>query len=325
MTQTSAASRARVLFAFACVYCCWGSTYTAIHIAGLHLSPPLVAGCRSLLSAVIISAICLLRGKSLRVSRASAWRLALVGVLFMTCNNVLLTWSETLVPSGWASLVIATIPIMIALIETGLSGGESLNKRGWSGVLLGTAGMVALVWPSLHRGGPAAGPSHLFAFGLLLLAGLSFSIGSVLSRRFQFKEDMFVATAWQITCAGVVNISIAGVAGSFHTAVWTRNGLLAIAFLSVFGSVVGLTAYTYLLQHVPVTKVSTYAFVNPLIAVLLGVVILGERLRLAEVIGMGIIVAAVAMVILSRVKRNPGGPSDPPEDATTKVFEEVKA
>ncbi len=297
-----------MLIAFGCVYFFWGSTYTAIRVAGMHLAPPLVAGCRSLLSAVIIGTIVLLRGKSLRVSRGAAWRLALVGVLFMTGNNVLLTWSETMMPSGLASLVIATIPIMVALIETGLPGGEKLNKRGWTGVLLGTAGMVALVWPSLHRGGAAM--TRLLPFALLLVAGLCFAVGSVLSRRFRFKEDPLVATAWQIGCAGILNMSIAGVAGSFQTAVWTRSGVMAIAYLSVFGSVVGLSAYTYLLQHVPVTKVSTYAFVNPLVAVLLGVVLLGERLQPSEILGMAIIVAAVAMVILSRVKMRPGEDED---------------
>ena len=313
MPQSSAASRVSILIAFACVYLFWGSTYAAIRVAGMHLSPPLVAGCRSLLSTLIICAICLLRGKSLRVSRSAAWRMALVGVLMMSGNNVLLTWSETMVSSGLASLVIATIPIMIALLETVLPDGEALNKRGWLGVLLGTAGMVALLWPSLHHS--STKDTHLFAFVLLLLAGLSFSVGSVLSRRFHFKEDMFVVTAWEIGAAGLVNISIAGVAGSFHTAVWTRHGVMSIVYLSVFGSVVGLSSFTYLLQHVPVTKVATYAFVNPLVAVLLGVVLLHERLQPSEVLGMGIIVAAVAMVILSRVKRS----SAALEDATAEV------
>jgi drug/metabolite transporter (DMT)-like permease len=213
MSNSSTASRARITIAFACVYLCWGSTYAAIRVAGMYMAPPLVAGCRSLLSALIICGICVARGKSLRVPMATAWRLVVVGVLFMTINNVLLTWSETMIPSGLASLVVATIPIMIAMLETMLPGGEALNKRGWLGVLLGTAGMVALLWPSLHH--PVAKGIHMFAFGLLIIAGLAFAVGSVLSRRFRFKEDMFVATAWQITSAGIVNISIAGMAEAF--------------------------------------------------------------------------------------------------------------
>ncbi len=308
----------RVVAAFACVYFFWGSTYTAIHIAGLHLAPPLVAAARSTLSTVLLVAICLVSGRSLRVSRRDACRLALVGILFMTANNVLLTWAETMVTSGLASLVVATMPLMLALIEAGLPGGEALNKRGWTGILLGTAGMVALVWPSLQKDAPAGG-RHLFAFGVLAVAALSWAVGSALSRRFNFKLDMFVATTWQLGAAGAVNILIALAGGTLKTAVWTRSGLGAIAYLSIFGSIVGLSAYTYLLQHVPVTKVATYAYVNPIIAVLLGVVLLHERLAGAEVLGMATIVAAVAMVILSRVKRNPGGGDEVLEDATAEL------
>ena len=298
-----------VLVAFGLVYFFWGSTYSAIHVAGEHLAPPLVAATRSLISTAIFAGICLVRGVSLRVPRGVAWRLALVGVLFMTCNNVLLTWAETMVPTGLSALVVATMPIMVAVIEAVLPGGEALNRRGWAGTLLGTAGMVALVSPSLRRGAPAGG-RHLLAYALLLLAALAFAIGSVLSRRFNFKEDTFVATGYEIGAAGLVNLAIAGVGGNFHTAHWTRPGMLSILYLSVFGSVVGLSCYTFLLQRVPVTKVTTYAFVNPIVAVILGVLLLGERLEGAEVLGMLTIVAAVAMVILSRVKR--GG-----EDATT--------
>ena len=124
-----------------------------------------------------------------------------------------------------------------------------------------------------------------------------------MSRRFHFKRDSFVVTTWQIGAAALVNTLIAVASGDLRTAVWTRSSVLAVVYLAIFGTIVGLSAYTYLLQHVPVTKVSTYAFVNPMIAVLLGVVLLGERLAREEVLGMAIIVAAVAMVIYSRVKR----------------------
>ncbi len=312
----------RVVVAFACVYFFWGSTYTAIHVAGLHLAPPLVAATRSILSTVLLIGICLVTGRSLRVTRGEAWRLALVGVLFMTGNNVLLTWAETMVPSGLASLVVATMPLMLALMEAGLPGGEALNKRGWAGILLGTLGMVALVWPSLRSSAPAGG-RHLLAFGVLGLAALSWATGSALSRRFQFKMDVFVATMWQLGAAGAVNITIAVLGGTLKTAVWTRSGLVAISYLSVFGSIVGLTALTYLLQHVPVTKVATYAYVNPIIAVLLGVVLLHERLAAAEVVGMATILGAVVMVILSRVKRSAGGDSNGEVEDATEVLTEA--
>lgn len=303
--QAAAQQRGYVLLAFAAVYVFWGSTYAAIHIAGEHLPPPVVSATRSVITTVLILAISLLRGKSLRVPKGEGPKLALVGILFMSGNNMMLTWGETMVPSGFASLIVSTMPIMIALMERFLPGGEPLNKRGWAGTLLGTAGIAVLVWPSLHRaphGTVGAGGGHA-GFGTLicLLAALSFGIGSVLSRRFRFKADTFIATGWQIGSAGLFNVLFALAAGSFHHAVWTPHGVEAIVYLSVFGSLVGLVAFTYLLQNVPVTKVATYAFVNPMIAVLLGVVLLGERLAPTEITGMGIIVGAVALVVLSRV------------------------
>jgi drug/metabolite transporter (DMT)-like permease len=289
----------RIVVPFACVYFFWGSTYSAIHIAGLYFAPPLVGALRSMGSTALMCGICLARGKSLRVPRRTAWRLALVGVLLMTVNNVLLIWAETKVTSGFAALVIAMIPILVALMETALPGGERLNGRGWMGTLLGAVGMVALLSPSLHRAGGADWRS-LLGFTILMVAALAFAAGSVLSRRFHFQVDTFVATTWQIAAAGLCNLTIATGAGCFRTAHWTREGLMAIVYLSVFGSVIALTAYTYLLQNVPVTKVSTYAFVNPAVAVLIGAAMFGERLGPAEIAGMVLILAAVALVIQSR-------------------------
>lgn len=308
-----AAPPPRTFAAFACVYFFWGSTYTAIHVAGLYLAPSLVAACRTLLTTILLIAICRATGRSLRVTRGEVWRLALVGVLFMTVNAILLTWAETLVASGVASLLVSTMPIMVAVIEAAMPGGEALNKRGWAGTLLGTAGMVALVWPSLRTGG-TIGDHHMLAYSLLLLAALAFAVGAVLSRRFRFQRDAFVVTTWQIGSASLCNLMLALADGSLHTAVWTRGGVASIVYLSIFGSLVGLSCLTYLLQHVAVTKVSTYAFVNPIVAVLLGILLLGERLSASEVLGMAIIIAAVAVVIFSRVERSPEtSPQDDPQ------------
>ncbi len=290
------------------MYFFWGSTYTAIHIAGLYLAPALVAACRTVLTTALLAAFCLATGRRLRITRDEFWKLSLVGILFMTVNAILLTWAETMVASGVASLLVSTMPIMVAVIEAAMPHGEGLTRRGWAGTLLGTAGMVALVWPSLRSGSPA-GDRHLLAYAVLLLAALAFALGAVLSRRFHFRGDPFVATTWQIGSASLCNLVLALGTGSLHTAVWTRGGLLAIIYLSVFGSLVGLSCLTYLLQHVAVTKVSTYAFINPIVAVLLGVFLLGERLNASEILGMGIIVAAVATVIFSRVDRSPESPA----------------
>lgn len=297
-------ARTRVLLAFASVYFFWGSTYTAIHVADEHLPPPVISGVRSVLTTLILLVITRVLGKSIRVSRRELPRLALVGLLFMSANNMLLTWGETMVPSGFASLVVSTMPIMIALLERLLPGGESLNARGWTGTLLGFGGIVVLVWPSLHghaAGGGTGTSRPGLGVAVLLVAALSWAIGSVLSRRFRFQTDTMVATLWQVGAAGLFNVLFATISGSFARAEWTTHGLISIAYLSVFGSIFGLISFTYLLQNVPVTKVATYAFVNPVVAVLLGVFVLHERLTRAEITGMAVIVCAVALVVLSRV------------------------
>lgn len=297
-----------VLLAFGSVYLFWGSTYGAIHIAGEHLPVPVVSATRSLISATLIVLICQLRGKSLRVPKGEWWKLVVVGLLFMSCNNMLLTWGEKMVASGFASLVVSTMPIMIALIEMVMPDGDALNKRGWAGTILGTLGIGVLVWPSLHAGAAHGGASvaasrTLLGVFVLLGAAISFAIGSVLSRRFHFTADTFVATGWQIGAAGICNAMVAIGSGGLHRAVWTWTGFGAIVYLSIFGSLFGLVAFTYLLQNVAVTKVSTYAFVNPVIAVLLGVLLLHERLVKTEIAGMAVIVCAVAMVVYSRMDR----------------------
>jgi len=293
----------RVALAFATVYLVWGSTYVAIKVAGEHLPVPVVSGARSLFSACLIGLICVVRRKSLRVPKGEWWKLIVIGLLFMSANNMMLTWGETMVPSGFASLIISTLPIVIALMEMGLPGGDRLNKRGWAGTLLGTAGIGVLLWPSLHHHAVRSGDERPLLGTLVLLgAVLAWAVGSVLSRRFRFKADTFVATGWQIGAAGIFNMGLALATGGLRRAVWTWHGVEAVAYLSIFGSLCGLVAFTYLLQNVAVTKVSTYAFVNPVIAVLLGVVLLGERLGPTEILGMAVIVCSVAMVVLSRVE-----------------------
>jgi drug/metabolite transporter (DMT)-like permease len=317
-----------ILLAFASVYIFWGSTYLAIHVAGERLPAPVVSAARSLISATLIVLICLLSGKSLRVPKGEGWKLALVGLLFMSGNNMLLTWGEQMVPSGFASLIVSTMPIMIALLDMGLPGGERLNKRGWTGTLLGTAGIGVLVWPSLHAGmrhagvrqmrlthpglgrhvaagSAAAATAHarpLLGLFVLLAAAFSFAVGSVLSRRFHFRADTLVATGWEIGTAGIFNATVAISSGGLRHSVWTWHGFEAIVYLSIFGSIFGLVAFTYLLQNVAVTKVATYAFVNPVIAVLLGVLVLHEHLVSTEIAGMAVIICAVATVIYSRVQ-----------------------
>ena len=300
MTPPARGYSSRILLAFASVYLFWGSTYLAIKVAGRHLPVPVVSGTRCLVSSAVIAGLCLFTGRGLRVRKGEGWKLALIGLLFMSGNNMLLTWGETMVPSGYASLLVSTMPIMIALMEAVLPGGDALNGRGWAGTLLGTAGIATLVWPSLHGAGGDEYVHPVAGLWVLLGAALSFGVGSVLSRRFRFQTDSLLATGWQLGAATLFNGTLALMTGSLRRAQWTWQGTAAVLYLAVFGSLFGLVAFTYLLKNVAVTKVATYAFVNPVIAVLLGVLLLHERLVSTELIGMAVVVCGVAMVVLSR-------------------------
>jgi drug/metabolite transporter (DMT)-like permease len=169
------------------------------------------------------------------------------------------------------------------------------------GLLLGIGGLLVLLWPDLANG-TAIGRRGLIVALVLMLGSLSWALGSVLSRRFQLGVGPFAATGWEMTLAGIVNALIALSLGDVHRADWSRSGWLAIGYLVTFGSLVGFTAYIWLLEHVPTPKVATYAYVNPVVAVFLGWLFLGERLDRYMMMGMVVIIAAVILVTSSKLR-----------------------
>jgi drug/metabolite transporter (DMT)-like permease len=230
------------------------------------------------------------------------WRLLLIGVLLLTGGNVVLAWTENFINSGLAAMIVAVVPIWVALIEA-LIGGDRLNARGWIGLLLGIIGLLVLLWPDISSG-TTIGRRDLIVACVLMLGALSWALGSVCSHRFKLSIGPFAATGWEMFLAGCVNGVIALALGDVHHANWSRTGWFAIAYLVTFGSLVGFTAYIWLLEHVPTPKVATYAYVNPIVAVFLGWLIRGERLDGYMLIGMIVIVAAVVLVTTSKLLTN---------------------
>ena len=307
MTPSDRQHRLRVWIAFALVYVFWGSTYLAIRIAVEHIPPALLAGTRFLISGTLMLAYCWLSGRNIRLTRRDALWLFTIGVLLLTGGNVALAYSEIYVPSGLAALIVAAVPIWVALVEGFSSSGDRLGTRGWLGLLLGISGLVVLLWPQIWPvlTGEVGGRNlhlQLFASIVLLLGSLSWSVGSIISRHAKTGVGPFVATGWQMTFAGLVNSLIALGLGDQHRVQWTARGVSAIVYLVIFGSWVGFTAYIWLLEHVPTPKVATYAYVNPVVAVFLGWMILSERIDAYIAIGTIIIVAAVALVNSSKLR-----------------------
>jgi len=292
--------RVRIIVSFGLVYLFWGSTYLAILIAVRHFPAPVLGAVRFLLAGLLMLAWCAFTGKRIAISRRDALRLLLVGVLLLTTGNVVLAWTEEYINSGLAAMIVAVVPIWVATIEA-VIGGDRLNKLGWSGLLLGIGGLFALLWPDMANGS-AIGKRDLIVCFVLVLGSLSWALGSVLSRRFQLGVGPFAATGWEMTLAGIVNGLIALALGDFHHADWSRTGWLAIAYLVTFGSLVGFTAYIWLLEHVPTPKVATYAYVNPAVAVFLGWLLHGERIDRYMVIGMIVIIGAVILVTTSKLR-----------------------
>lgn len=267
------------------------------------LPATILAGSRMLIGAILMFSFCALRGKQLVYSRDIMMRLALVGVLLLFGGNIGLVWSEKYLPSGLAALLIAVVPLYVALIERLLPGGERLRARGNIGLFLGLLALGALLWPSMratfaqsHLGLPI----QLVSAVVVLLGALSWASGSVLFRRMRLPVDPLVGAGWEMLAAGLCNLSIATFTCQWPRAVWNAKSVGAIAYLVLFGSLLGFSCYIWLVHHVPVAKVASYAFVNPVVAVILGALILGEHLRSSEYVGMVMVICAVALVISSQ-------------------------
>jgi drug/metabolite transporter (DMT)-like permease len=292
--------RLRVGVSFGLVYLFWGSTYLAISIAVRYFPAAVVGTLRFLIAGALMLGWCAFTGKKIAITRYDALRLLLVGVLLLTGGNTVLAWTEQYINSGLAAMIVAVVPIWITTIEA-LIGGDRLNRLGWSGLLLGIFGLAALLWPDFATGS-AVGKRDLAVCLVLMLGSLSWAVGSVLSRRFTLGIGPFAATGWEMTFSGIVNAGIALGLGDFHRAQWTRSAWLAIFYLVIFGSLVGFTSYIWLLDHVPTPKVATYAYVNPVVAVFLGWFFRHEHIDRFMVIGMIVIIAAVALVTTSKLR-----------------------
>jgi len=260
-----------------------------------------MAGVRFTTAGSLMLLYCALTGHRVRISRGDALRLAVIGVLLLGVANVILAWSEKTVPTGLAALIVSIIPLWFLVIDTWILRGDHLSARGLLGLPLGILGIVVLLWPKLTAT-TAIGRRELFACLALHAASIAWAVGSILSKRWHTSADPFVAAGRQMVFAGIVNLIMAAVFGDYASSTWTPRGIAAIAYLIIFGSWVGYSAYIWLLQNVPTQKVATYAYVNPVVAVFLGWLILHERVDRYILIGTLVVVAGVALVTSAQVK-----------------------
>jgi drug/metabolite transporter (DMT)-like permease len=289
-----------IILCFALVYVFWGSTYLVIDIAVEHIPPALMCGLRFLIAGIFMLLYCRFKGQSIRYSSRQLMQLAAIGVLLLMGGNLTLSYAEQYVPTGLSALLVSVTPLWFLVLDSLLLGHHRISPRGLAGLALGAVGTVVLLWPELMVTGDL-NRKELW-FSLSLLGGsLSWAFGSVLSKRWEAGVSLS-ATGWQITFAGLANMLYALVNRDFARAVWTPRGLGAMAYLVVGGSWIGYTSYIWLLGHVPTSKVSTYAYVNPVVAVFLGWLVLKEPVDKFILAGSAIVVASVILVTSAKVQ-----------------------
>lgn len=283
--------------AYLAVCVVWGSTYLAIRIGVQELPPLLFAGIRFVAAGAVILLYGVLRGLPFPASPRTVGRYGLVGLFLLLGGNGLVVVAEQWVHSGIASLMVATVPLFMALIEFLFVRKEQLAWTGWLGLVVGFAGVGILVLADdlTHGADP---------LGLLLLAGacLSWAAGSVYSKTLTHSGSVVIQIGIQMLAGGLALCLLGLLFGEAARLSFTATGLWAMAYLVVFGSLIGYSAYIYVLQKWPAAKAGTYAYVNPVIAVLLGGLILKEPLTLSMLAATAVILAGVLMVQTSRIR-----------------------
>jgi drug/metabolite transporter (DMT)-like permease len=289
-----------VFLAFGLVYLFWGSTYLAIDIAVQTIPPGLMCGIRFSIAGLVILLVCALTDRKILYSPKQIVLCAIVGLLLLMGGNLTLSYAELSVSSGLAALIIAITPLWFLVLDSLLLGDHHISRRGKTGLFLGILGLFILVWPELRAG--SLGRRELFASLSLIGGSFSWALGSVLSKKWQSGMDHFSTIGWQITAAGVGNFLFAFLAEDVRHVHWSARSLGAVGYLVVCGSWIGYTAYIWLLDHAPTSKVSTYAYVNPVVAVFLGWLILHERVDRFILAGSAIVVLSVILVTSAKVK-----------------------
>jgi drug/metabolite transporter (DMT)-like permease len=274
------------------IYLVWGSTYMAIALVVRELPPFAGASARFLVAGAAMSLVALV------VDRRHGWPsrrqwldYAIIGVLFLGVGNGLVMWSEMRIPSGIAALLVATVPLWITLLDGLRPGGQPWTLRGWLGTLLGLAG-VALVARPEHGVG-----QHWSGIVALQVACVSWAVGALYSQSLPMKLPVFSASAIEMLAgaAALLAQSLVFGEGLSSFAVASTRAWLALGYLVVFGSLIGFTAFAYCLETMPASTASTYAYVNPVVAVALGSAFLGEPLSAGLLTGALLIVAAVIL------------------------------
>jgi drug/metabolite transporter (DMT)-like permease len=294
------ASRAQIVVAFAAVYVIWGSTYLTIHIAIETIPALLMSGARFIIAGLLLLAFTHRPGAARERLSLIHWRSALIiGACLLLFGNGGVSWSEQYLPSGFVALIIATVPLWMALFAPAF-GGRWINWTAAFGIAIGLGGIVLLVRP----GGGSAGHWQTL---VVLLAPLLWALGSLYARTAPAPRQPLTAIGMEMVAGGVL-LALGGVVtgelGRVHLNHVSFASVAAFVYLVLIGALVGYVAYIWLLHHVSVTAASTYAFVNPVVAVALGAIVLGEQVTLITLVAGALIVGAVVVLLIGQGRKS---------------------
>jgi len=304
---TKTASPLLVVIAFATVYLVWGSTYFFIRIAEQGGMPPFLLGAlRFTIAGLLLMSWCVIKKEKIFVARDIVIA-AFTGVLLLFVGNGIVIWSEKTLPSAMVAILVSSAPIWFVLLDKPHWSENFKNRSTIIGLVIGFGGVILLFSKQLGSLFGGTGVSSELPFMLLLVLGsISWSYGSIYAKRNPVSVSGSVGTAWQMIIAGIVYIPTAFIHGEFnHLHLQTIHPLswVALAYLVIFGSIAAYSAYVWLLQVRPATQVSTYAYVNPVIAVVLGVVFASEDISLTQMAGLLVILASVLLINLAKYRK----------------------
>ncbi|HKV82590.1 MAG TPA: EamA family transporter [Candidatus Sulfotelmatobacter sp.] len=295
MEAASAPRTWKVLLAFAIIYFVWGSTFLAIRVGVREVPPFLLAGLRFLIAGVVLFGWMRVKGTVSPTPRE--WLSAtLLAVLIFVLDYGLLFWAERRVPSGIAAVMMATIPVFMTLSEILFLKTQRLTPRLGAALLIGIGGVLVLVSRSISFGDA---PIDTIGAVALMVAAISWSVGSALTRKLPLPSSKAMSSGAQMFAGGVLLTLTSWLLGEFHgfqVQAVSVKAWLALAYLIVAGSIVAFTAYVWLIHHESPTKVGTYAYVNPVVAVLLGYFLGGEGLSLRTIAGTMLVLVSVVVI-----------------------------
>ena len=297
----------KTLLAFAIIYFVWGSTYYAIRVGVREVPPFLLAAMRFLIAGVVLYGWTRSRGERRPAGREWA-AVALVAFLIFAMDYGLVFWAEQRVASGLTAVMMATIPVFMALGEIFILGTQRLTVRLVAALLIGLGGVGVLVSRSLDLGGA---PIDRLGALALIVGAMSWSIASALARMLPMPESKVVSAGAQMLAGGVFLAVISCVLGeyrNFHAGNVSRGAWIALVYLIVAGSIIAFTAYVWLLHHESPTKVGTYAYVNPVVAVVLGYFLGGEELGLRTVLGTVFVLISVVVITTTKATTSATAP-----------------